>query len=294
MRQILLPLLLFPLIPAAQAATMEIGFSLQGSTLSWFGLADPSIQGTLTVTGLPAGIEGNALAYDPGANRLLFVNGASAANHQLYGVDLMGLSFLPGAAVNAGAAANLGTLTFGAPRELLGGAFHNGSYYTLIDDTDTLVKVDFASVGGAISSNSSINLPGSAQMNLGDLAFDSSGTLWVNGFNENNIDRLWEYSSPNGTNFANEGSIAPPGNRFNGIFFDMTGTTMYGYRLASQTFGTIDPATGVFTTTYTGAPFGAGGDLATGFLADVVPETSTSLLTLAAAGLMLSRRKRPA
>lgn len=290
----ILAVLCLPTLPAA-AATIQVAFSIQANQLTWFSVENPAVQGAISVTGLPSNLAGNALAYDPGSQRLLFVDGNAATNHTLYSVGLGGLTLESGLSVEAQAAASVGTIAFGAPRELLGGGFHNGSYYTLINGTDSLVKVDFAA-GGTIASTLTIDLPGTNTMFLGDLAFDGNGTLWVSGFNQIaggiNDDRLWHYSSSDGTTFVSQGAINPAGTRYNGIFFDVTQTNLYGYRLASTSYGIINQIDGSSTVIYNGVPFDSGGDLSDGFMFEVIPEPSIGALVVAGACLGLMRRRR--
>ena len=284
-------------LSARSATITEVAFSIQGNQLTWFSVDDPAVQGAISVSGLPSNLAGNALAYDPGAQRLLFVDGDTALNHTLYSVSLGGLTLEHGVSVSAPAAVSAGTITFGVGRELYGGGFYNGSYYTLIDGTDSLVKVDFASVGGNISSTSTINLVGTNTMFLGDLAFDSSGALWISGFNQSgtagvNDDRLWHFSTTDGATFTSAGVLNPAGTRYNGIFFDATGSDLHGYRLASSTYGIINQTDGSSSLIYTGAPFNSGGDLSDGFLFPVVPEPSCLVLVAVGLGIATSRRRR--
>ncbi len=290
--------LLSLLVPCAHGALTEVAFSLQGDQLTWFAVGDPAYQGSLSVTGLPGGFEGNSLAYDPGAHRLLFVNGPSSATHALWSVNLDGLSLVPGESVSAGAAINLGNLVFGGgPVELYGGSFHNGSYYTLINGGDTLRKVDFTGVGGDVDDWVNINLPGNNTMFLGDIAFDSAGDLWISGNNESgtptaSMDRLWRFSTGDGLTFTNEGSINPPGFRYNGILFDME-DNLYGYKVQpSVAYGAIATGTGDFTSIYNGPPFHLGGDLTNSFMMPVVPEPSGALLVGLTGMTVLLRRRR--
>ncbi len=286
------------ILPCAMAQQMEVAFSLQGSSVTWFAVDDPGTQGSLSFTGLPGNFDGNGLAYDPGGHRLLFVNGPSSATHALWSLDLTGVTLASGSSVDVGAATSLGNLTFGGgPVELYGGAFYNGSYYTLINGGDTLRKVDFTGIGGDINDWMNINLPGNNTMFLGDLAFDSNGDLWISGNNDEgtptpSMSRLWHYSTTDGVTFTNEGSINHPGLRFNGILFD-TDDNLYGYRVGTSAYGTIEEGTGTFAEIYSGAPFNAGGDLTNGFLMTVVvPEPSGALLIGLTWMLGLLRRRR--
>ncbi|GAA5121278.1 PEP-CTERM sorting domain-containing protein [Luteolibacter yonseiensis] len=293
----MIPLGFMMLTATVQSATvLEVAFSIQGGQLTWFAVDNPTLQGSISATGLPTNFAGNALAYDPGSQRLLFVDGETSANHTLYAVSLGGLVLQHGLEVTAPAAVNVGTIGFGVGRELYGGGFYNGSYYTLINGLDSLVKVDFASVGGNIQTSTTINLPGTNTMYLGDLAFDSDGDLWISGFNQDGVggvndDRLWHFSTADGSSFTNQGVINPAGTRFNGIFFDVSGQDLYGYRLASNNYGIINQSDGSSTTLYTGPPFNTGGDLSDGFLFDVVPEPSSAVLMMTGFALFAMRRR---
>lgn len=282
-------------IACANGATlMEVAFSVQNNDLVWFSVEDPSVQGKLDFSGMPAGAESNALAYDAANNRLLFVNGMSLRNHGVYAVELDGLQFVPGTTL-AVTANVVGNIPFTNPQQLLGGGFFGSSYYSLIDGGDSLLKVDF-DVTGAVLNTSAINLPGTRQMLLGDLAFDAAGGLWISGFNENGSsagdDRLWHYSTTDGVNFTYESTVDPAGTRFNGIFIGADGSTLYGYRSASNTFGAIDTTTGAATTIYTGSPFQLAGDLSNGFMLEIVPEPSACFLAAGGMGVALLRRRR--
>lgn len=293
--------ILFAILGAAHAQqSKEVAFSLQGGQLTWFEVADPSVQGILSATGLPAGFNGNALAYDPGANRLLFVSGPSATQHALYSLSLENVVLKANEAVSAGVVSSVGSIGFGVPQALFGGGFYNGSYYSLIDESDILVKVDFNGQGN-ISNTTQINLPGNENMQLGDLAFDSQGNLFIAGGINNNVnattDRLWHYSTADGVNFVYEGSVNPPGVRYNGIFFGLEDDDLYGYRLAGSNpgeFGSIDRETGEISEFYIGDPFHVGGDLSNGILLQVIPEPSGALLSLVGGTLGLMRRRRNA
>lgn len=277
----------------------EVAFSIQGDQLTWFEVDNPAVQGILAVTGLPTGFDGNALAYDNTANRLLFLSGPAATQHGLFSVSLEDVILKADEAVSAGAAVNVGILSFAGSRELFGGGFYDGSYYTLINGSDTLVKVDFDSPGGSISSSTQINLPGNPDMYLGDVAFDTMGNLWISGNTDPSVtatnDRLWRYSTTDGETFVNEGPLSPAGVRYNGIFFGLEDEDLHGYRKAGGNpaqYGSIDQDTGEFSQVYVGEPFESGGDLSNGILIEVVPEPSGAILTVLGGGLGLMRRRR--
>lgn len=277
----------------------EVAFVLQNDQFSWFEVGDPNIKGTLSVSGLPSGFDGNSLAYDPGANRLLFVSGPADDRHSLYSVSLDDVILKANESVSAGAAISLGNLVFNDDRALFGGGFYNGSYYTLINETDILVKVDFMAPGGSIGSVTNINLPGNFAMHLGDLAFDDSGNLWISGTTSQQITetngRLWHYSTTNGVNFSQVENFSPGEARNNGIFFGLEDGELYGYRLTSQEYGTIDQETGVSDDPlYVGDPFGTGGDLTNGIPINVIPEPSGVLLAAIGGGIGLMCRRRAA
>lgn len=292
-----LAVVLFFILPSSiLAQQMEVAFSLQNNSLTWFAVDDPTIQGSISVTGLSNSFEGNALAYDPDAHRLLFVNGTMAANRPLWAVNLSGLTLNAGEIVEAGAAINLGTLNFGAGTELFGGAYYNGAYYTLINGGDTLRRVAFNS-DGSILSASNIDLPGRFTMYLGDFDFDSNGNLWISGNNSDvgpstSASRIWKFSTVDGVNFTQAGVINNNEIRYNGILFDLD-DNLYGYRLGSSVYGSVSKDDGSFTPIYTGDPFGDGGDLTRGFLMNVaVPEPSGALLVCLTGLLALLRRRR--
>lgn len=286
------------LVSTSQAQVQkEVAFSIQGDQLSWFEIDNPAVQGMLAVSGLPTGFDGNALAYDADANRLLFLSGPAATQHGLFSVSLEDVILKADESVSAGAALNVGILSFAGTRELFGGGFYDGSYYTLVNGSDTLVKVDFGP-GGSVASTTNINLPGTADMFLGDLAFDSAGNLFISGTNTENgnstEDRLWRYSTADGETFVNEGALSPAGARYNGIFFGLE-EDLYGYRKAGGTpaqYGSIDQDDGSITELYVGEPFESGGDLSNGILIEVVPEPSGALLALVGGGIGLMRRRR--
>jgi hypothetical protein len=284
-------LFLFPLL--ARADMQEIAFAIQGNQLTWFEVANPSLQGDISVTGLPANLNGNGLAYDPVFNRLLFVNSDAAQNHTLYSLSLTGFTYQPGVTINGGAIGTAGTIAFQTTTpELFGADFRNGSYYTLRNGTDSLVKVNFSG-SGAISSFTEPNLPGTPTPFLGDIAFNlSTNDFFMSGDNQSGTptagtSRLWHYTTPDGVNFTSvAGSpISPNTLRMNGMFFSLNGT-LYGYQLGNDSYGTINQTTGAFTPLYTGTPFTGGGDLGPGFVTNVVPEPST--LALIGFGSLLS------
>ena len=294
----LVGLFVFPFF--AHGTVMEVGVAIQDATLTWFDISNPSIQGTISATGIPSTLTGNALAYDPLQNSLLFTDSQPATSHTLYSVSLTGLNLVPGGNVSAGAATNLGSINFVNPQGLFGAAFYNGSYYTIKQDTNGLVKVDFNGSGN-ISTQTGITLPSAGvnnnKMNLGDLAFDTSGNLWISGDNvhatpSHAANRLWEFSTANGTTFAFDKSLNPAGLRWNGLGFDLAGD-LFGYRLGSGEFGTIDESNGNFTTIYTGSPFLGGGDLTSSFTANVttppppVPDQGSSVVLLLVSSLVL-------
>ena len=285
-------LLVLPL--CARGNQQEIAFAIQGNQLTWFEVANPAFQGNIDVTGLPANLNGNSLAYDPGFNRLLFVDSSAAQNRTLYSVSLNGFTYQPGVDINAGAVGSAGTIHFQTTSpELFGADFYNGSYYTLRNGTDSLVKIDFNG-SGAITNLSEPNLPGTPTPFLGDVAFKmTSGTtdFFISGDNQGGTPttstaRLWHYTTSDGVNFTSvAGSpIATGVLRNNGLFFSLNGT-LYGYQLSTDEYGTVNQTTGAFTPIYTGAPFTGGGDLAPGFIATVVPEPSA--LVLLTLGLLL-------
>src|SRR5689334_2752742 len=145
---------------SARADMQEIAFSIQGNQLYWFEVANPSLGGNINVTGLPANLNGNGLAYDPTLNRLLFVNSDAAQNHTLYSLSLTGFTFQPGMTINGGPIGTAGTIAFQTTQpELYGADFYGGSYYTLRNGTDSLVKVNFTGAG-TISGFTEPNLPG--------------------------------------------------------------------------------------------------------------------------------------
>ncbi|TLD71209.1 PEP-CTERM sorting domain-containing protein [Phragmitibacter flavus] len=285
--------------PDAKAQQLEVAFSIQDDLLTWFSVDDPSIQNTISVTGLPPWLEGNALAYDTDNERLLFVHGNTLTNRAIYAVDLSGVTLSASGTVSAGAAVNLGTMSFEGPREVYGGSFYNGSYYVLIDGTDSLRKVSF-DAAGTITSQININLPGSRDMFLGDIAFAANGDLWIAGFNQYDgspaDDRLWRFSTADGGNtFDYQQTIEPAGDRYNGIFFDVTGTDLYGYRYNTviNGYGGIDTTTGAPTLIYSGYPFIQGGDLSNGFFIGVeVPEPTSALMVMTGLGCLFGRRRR--
>ena len=298
---IALSLFLVPLY--VRADMQEIAFSIQNNQLTWFEVADPSQQGNIDVTGLPGNantFDGNALAWDPGLQRLLFVNSADTGNRTLYSVNLAGATYQPGVDINAGAATAL-SLTFQSNNNqpgFFGADFYNGSYYALEQGTNTLVQVNFNG-NGTINGSPGANIitlpknnPGDNNFPnefLGDIAFKLTQTgadLFISGQNANEDPasnpqdaRIWHYSTTNGTTFTSAAGnpIVPNQVRYNGIFFSQNGT-LYGYRLVNDDFGIINQTTGTFTETSTGVngvPFTGGGDLAPGPLANVVPEPST-------------------
>ena len=278
----------------AQSLQMEVAFSIQNNDLTWFNIANPNIQGSISVTGIPD-IQGNALAYDSDRNRLLFVAGGDAANRPLYGVDLNGITLWSGQSVNAGAVKNLGNISTPGTPQLLGASYAYGSYYTLSDASDSLIRMTFDSSGNLLTQNG-INLPtpNDPNMYLGDIAFDSNNDLWISGFNSTdagiNDDRVWHYSSTDGNTFTHVGTLSPAGTRYNGILID-SDDVLWGYRSPTQTYGSLDTTTGAFTVTYTGSPFGDAGDLTNGFLIGVAPEPSSSFLVLIAMSLFVYRSR---
>jgi hypothetical protein len=290
----LLPAVFFLLPLSVRADMQEIAFAIQGNQLTWFEVANPTLQGNIAVTGLSPSLNGNGLAYDPVFNRLLFVNSDAAQNHTLFSVSLNGFTYQPGVTINAGAVGTAGTIQFQTTTpELFGADFYNGSYYTLRNGTDSLVKVNFNG-SGAISSFTEPNLPGTPTPFLGDEAFKlTSGAtdFFISGDNQSGTpsaanSRLWHYTTSDGVTFtaAAGNPIQPNTIRMNGMFFSLDGT-LYGYQLGNGDYGTIDQTTGAFTTTYAGAPFTGGGDLAPGFIANVVPEPSS--VVFAGMGLLL-------
>ncbi|TLD69342.1 PEP-CTERM sorting domain-containing protein [Phragmitibacter flavus] len=283
----------------AVAQPLEVAFSIQDDLLTWFSVDDPNIQNTITVIGLPSTLEGNALAYDSDNQRLLFVHGNTLVNRTIYSVDLSGITLSATGTVNAGWATNLGTMSFDGPREVYGGSFYNGSYYVLIDGTDSLRRVSF-DAAGVINNQTNINLPGVRDMFLGDIAFAANGDLWIAGFNQYggtpDHDRLWRYSTTDGgDSFEYQQTIEPAGDRYNGIFFDVTGVDLYGYRYNTTQghYSSINTTTGVPEFIYSGSPFTQGGDLTNGFfIGVVVPEPTSALMLVTGLGCLFGRRRR--
>lgn len=282
---------------AAPAAVLtEVAFSIQGSDLTWFEIGNPANQGSIVLSGLPSGFAANALALDTTLNRLLFTNENLLQNQNIFAVDLSSIVLDPETPVAAAAMA-VGSFSFGSPQQLLGGSFYNGSYYVLRNDSDTLIRIDFDASGQALP-QVAFNLLGNRTMNLGDLAFDQDGNLLISGYNANGTsnadDRLWRYATSDGGLTFTELTppVSPTGDRFNGIGYDASGVTLYGYRTGAGTYGEIDPDTGDSTVIHTGSPFDNPGDLSSAGYFLVVPEPSGALLALAGSALFLGIRRR--
>lgn len=286
----------------AAVSSMEVAFAIQGNQLTWFGVQDPSIQGTLSDIGLPASFNGNALAYDNDRNRLLFVNGGEGNDRPLWSVSLAGVTLVAGGATDAGPASATGNLTFSTEWSLAGASYYDGSYYAPRQGDTVLRKVDFDGAGN-VSGQVNITLPGNANLRLGDMDFDADGGLWVVGQNNANTNRLWYY--PNGANAAGTVEAINSPQFYNGIFFNEAKTAMYGYSTEAgaapaNSYGSIDYSdgdgigSGQMTVLYTGTPFNQGGDLSSGFTmnVDIVPEPgSIALMGLLGSGLLFRRRR---
>lgn len=292
-----LPLLVLSSLAAPAAVLTDVAFSIQeNGDLTWFDASNPAVQGSIDLSGLPNGFIANALAFDVVGNRLLFTSGGAFQNQAIYSVDLSSMILEPGAAV-AGTATSVGNFSFANPQMLLGGSFYNGSYYVLRNDSDTLIRIDFDGSGQALP-QTTIDLPGNRQMNLGDIAFDGDGNLLISGYNGSgtgaNDDRFWRYTTAdNGQTFTQLGTpVNPTGDRYNGIGYLTDGETLFGYNTQTENYGEIDPVTGDFTLIYSGAPFDSPGDLSSAGPVLVVPEPSSSLLALGGVALSLAIRRR--
>jgi hypothetical protein len=296
MKNLYLPLLLVSALSAPGAVLTDVAFSIQGSDLTWFDAGDPTVQGSVSLTGLPGGFTANSLALDTANNRLLFTSGGAFQNQPIFSVDLSAMILEPGTAV-AGIATSVGNFSFSSPQMLLGGGFYNGSYYALRNESDTLIRIDFDALGQALP-QVTINLPGDREMNLGDIAFDQSGNLLISGYNAAGTtaadDRFWRYETNDGGLTFSEltAPINPPGDRFNGIGYLVDGQTLFGYNAITGNYGEIDPDTGNFTFIYSGGPFDNPGDLSSAGPVLVIPEPSTSLLIFGGLGLALTARRR--
>jgi MYXO-CTERM domain-containing protein len=279
----------------------EVAFSIQNDLLTWFQISNPSIQGTISVTGLEPNGGGNALAYDIDNNRLLFSHHGS-----LWGVDLEELTLVAGQSVAAGEAQLLSNGVSSAA----GSYFQGHYYYQAANGDNSVVRMGFNG-DGSVADSVSVVLPGDYGLNMTDVAFFENGDLWVSGWRwqaevNGPYDSFLLHYTPTdefGLEFQLQGAYQPvdalgnPGAYFNGIFTNEDGNVLYGYRSGDGHLGIVVTDDGensaALSVLYTGAPFNALGDMTSGFgIAVMVPEPSGALMGMVGLALLFGGRRR--
>lgn len=266
---------------------------------------DPSTaQSTLLfdlTTWAPGGTQwqsgGNALTYDATFNQLIFTeqDGTRVGSYNL----------------TTGVASQIANLdSFSSVTSLLydgttqgklasGGLFYKNTYYFAIEGLDGSIehsRLFSATLDATHTSLTAINVMTFGGGNpylgdFGDMAVTDGGWVYGSSYSYGSADSLtglWKLNLDNPE--AGITTIDPNQAWTTQLAFSTDRTTLYAYDLPSNTFGTLDTTTGVFT--QTGAISGA-----TDYIRDLsesftpVPEPS-GLLLVTAGGLCLGLRRR--
>jgi hypothetical protein len=293
------------LFVAAIVVCVAMTSPVQAGSTFMFQLTQPGLVSTLDVSdvshpvssnqikGLVAGAVENAAGYDPVSNRFYYVNNLENSGKAV--LDYLQLS-AQGSVVSQNVIGTLPspvTLSFGAD-------YYDGRMWISQNNTNMVYGFDPNHFGAAPivltlptpASNSSTNF------NLGDLTFnDAAGKLFIAG-SIGSAGFIYEYTL-NGTGtpslFASRSyTITSTDPMFNGIIFDQSTGTLYGYAEALGHLYTIDTTTlTVATDVGTNPALFQFGDLAGFAAAPISIPEPTSMISLATAmSIMLLLRVR--
>lgn len=276
-------LLITSTILFAQTPT-EVVFRVgANSQISWFDINTPSINGTMDIsTNAFFGTTGalNAALWDPVKIRLVFAELNSSPN-RWYSIDMNGQPLVTGGSVNVTSKLSfIGNPTIGTAGNVTvpQGGYRPSTlgYYVLEANTDRTWLMNQNVSGSIVSSTLFGNLNGGTPpttVSGGDLDFSAADKLWMTG-GEAGSTFLARFGT--GAGLPLEFSVTTTA-LFNGITFDSTRTTLYGYQATTQQYGILDQTTGAFTLLSTDPIFAGPGDLTSGALYSsfAVPEPAT-------------------